>query len=591
MIGRMIDAIVGTFFPQAGLRRMQSRQTLKRYAGAQTNRLTNHSKPKNQSANTELQGPYGADELRAWSRKLVRDNAYAWGVLDTIVSSVVENGIRAQSTLESQDGEDVEDINWARDDAWDAWCETCDYNGEHTFAEIQRLAQREIAEAGEVLIHMLNVRQTERGIYRKIPFAIELVEADRLALEYDTYKLPARSGNRIVRGVEIDDKGKAVAYWVYPQHPNDINTAVRQEPKRIPASEMLHLFRKDRVGQSRGVSWFAPVVSWLRDLGLYLENELQASAVAACFSVFVRTENGTPNGLNGPSGSDTTDDNGNRYDFLEPGVVMYGNKDEGVDVINSTRPNSGAQPWIELMLRGIAVGTGLSYEVVARDYSKTNYSSSRTSQLEDRKRFRCWQRYLVNHLCQPVWDRFCEAAARAGIDGFPTASDLLADRRRLAPVEWQTPEWEWVDPTAEQTASQASIDGLQSTYAQELGSRGRNWKSVFYQRAKEEKLKRKLGLGTLDQKQIDASVETAAINAKSGGTGEMAESSRLQFTRNQKAIDDILQAFMGGAYSRARAEVALSAVGLTSENIATLLDDASDGQLDGQVSEPEESTP
>lgn len=572
MIGAALDYMAGVISPQWGVKRRYARNVLKRaYQGAESNRLTNHSHPKNQSANNELAGPFGADALRAWARKLVRDNAYAWGVVDTIVSSVVENGIRAQSTLELDDGQDVEDINWARDEVWERWCEVCDFNGQYTFGEIQRIAQREIVEAGECLIHFVKTPgNTYRGVDRPVPLALEIIEADRLALDYDTYKLHT-GRNRVVRGVELDEYGKAVAYWVYPQHPNDVSMPIRNEPQRIPASDIRHLFRQDRIGQTRGVTWFAPVVSWLRDLGVYVDNELQASAVAACFSVFIRSDT-VPQGLNGPDGADTSDANGNQYEWLEPGRVMYGNANEGVDVINSTRPNSGAEPWIKLMLRGIAVGTGLSYEVVARDYSQTNYSSSRTSQLEDRRRFRCWQRYLVNHLCQPVWDRFCEAAAIAGNKNFPTTAELLENRRLYAPVEWQTPEWEWVDPTAEQTASQNSIDALQSTYATELGSRGRNWKSVFYQRAKEERLKRKLQLQTIEQKKIETDAESAMKPQVEAGTGEMAESGRRQFQNNQKAINDILEAFRVDEYSRARAEVALSALGLTAANVAKLLD-------------------
>ena len=89
---------------------------------------------------------------------------------------------------------------------------------------------------------------------------------------------------------------------------------------------------------------------------------------------------------------------------------------ESIEAANPGRPNSASEPWISLMLRGIAVGTGLSYEIVARDYSKTSYSSSRTSQLEDRRRFRRWQHYLLNHFCQPIWDAFCDAAAISGME-------------------------------------------------------------------------------------------------------------------------------------------------------------------------------
>ncbi len=112
--------------------------------------------------------------------------------------------------------------------------------------------------------------------------------------------------------------------------------------------------------------------------------------------------------------------------------------------------------------------------------------------------------YLIQHLCKPVRAKFAEAAALAGVPHFPTMAELLADRHSADPVEWQTPEWEWVDPQNEQKASQASIDGLQSTYQTELGSRGRNWRQVFHQRAKEERLKDQLGLTTIEEAKIEA---------------------------------------------------------------------------------------
>lgn len=576
MIGSMIDKAIGVFAPAIGLRRMQSRSVMRAYAGAESNRLTNASKPKNQSADAELMGPFGADALRAWSRKLVRDNAYAWGVVDTIVSSVVGCGISAQSMLETEQGDDIEDVNWLRDELWEQWCEVCDINGQYSLVEMQQACQREIVEAGEVLIHLVTTPSTEyRGISRPVPLALELIEADRLAADKDTYAIARDGGKRIVRGVELDELGKPVAYWIYKDHPN-ATYAWNRTPERIDAKNILHLYRRDRVGQSRGVTWFAPVMSWLRDLGVYVDNEIQASAVASCFGVAIKTE-GAFGGLSGPStDTDNTDDNGNQFEYLEPAMVVRLRPGESVESINPGRPNSASEPWISLMLRGIAVGTGLSYETVARDYSKTSYSSSRTSQLEDRRRFRCWQQYLIRHMMQPIWDRYCEAAALMGRDEFPTMAELLENRRKAAPVEWQTQEWEWVDPQNEQTASQASIDGLQSTYQTELGNRGRNWRQVFYQRAKEESLKRQLGLSTLEESKVEAKTETPM----GGGTGEMSDMGRRQFLNNRKAIEDLLNEFAAGAITEAKVRAYLSGLGLGSQMIAELIKDASDGSVD-----------
>lgn len=580
MISRVLDSLVSVFSPDWAIRRYQARKVLRTYAGAEANRLTNQAKPRNQAADSELSGPYGADAMRAWARKLVRDNAYAWGVVDTIVSSVVGCGISAQSMVETPEGEDIEDVNWKRDETWEQWCELCDVNGQMTFDEMQRMAQREIVEAGEVLIHLVTTNRKEyRGISRPVPFALEIIEADRLAADKDTYTIARDGGLRIVRGVELDDMGKPVAYYIYKDHPN-APYAWNRTPERIPAKDIIHLYRRDRVGQSRGISWFAPVMTWLRDLGVYVDNELQASAVASCFGVAIKTTS-TPNGLLPGSGDDTQSSDGNDYEFLEPAMVMHLRPEESIESFNPGRPNTGADAWISLMLRGIAVGTGLSYEVVARDYSKTTYSSSRTSQLEDRRRFRCWQQYMLQHMCQPIWDRFCESAALDGNPDFPTMAELLENRRKFAPVEWQTQEWEWVDPQNEQAASQASIDGLQSTYQVELGNRGRNWRQVFYQRAKEEELKRQLGLSTVDEKEIDAKSQARDQGRQAVPSGEMAGLSTQQFRRNRKAIDETLTQLAAGEITETKARVFLASIGMAQESIDMLVADAlDDGSVD-----------
>jgi lambda family phage portal protein len=448
---------------------------------------------------------------------LVRDNSYAWGVVDTIVSSVVGAGIQAQSTFETPEGDDIEDINDLRDKAWSEWSEVADINGRLTLEEIQIIALREMVEAGEVLIRIVNLPSTEyRGISRPIPMALEIIEADRLATDRDTYAtgIDRGDGTRVIRGIKVDESGKPLAYMIYDDHPLQ-PYAVSRTPKEIPAREIIHLFRQDRVGQTRGVTWFAPALASIRDLGTYLDNELQASAIASCFTAAIKTE--TPMGrLSDPDAGDGVDRRGNQERYLEPGLVFELNPNESVEVINPTRPNNAAGEWTKVILRGIAVGTGLSYEVVARDYSQTSYSSSRTSQLEDRRRFRITQKYLIRHLLQPVWDRFCDAASRTNLDGFPGPSDLLSDRRRFTPVEWQTPKWEWVDPGVEQVTSEAGINSFTATYSEVLGAQGLNFRTVFYQRAKENRLLAKLGLQTPEQQQLAISA------AQTQGAGETA---------------------------------------------------------------------
>jgi lambda family phage portal protein len=602
MIDRILDSMIGAVSPVAALKRMQARKLLRSYAAAEPSRTGSGRTPKNQSADQEALGPFGADAARAWARDLVRNNAYAWGVVDSIVSNVIASGINALSILEVPGGSDLASVNEKRDKVWSYWSEVCEINNQYTFSEIQQICMREVAEAGEVLVRYIKTPEMNyRGIRRPVPLALEIIEVDRLAGDKDTYtaRITKEGGNRIIRGVEIDDLGRPVAYWIYKDHPSQ-PYSFNRTPVRIPANEIRHLFRRERVGQTRGITWFAPALAWMRDLGTYVDNEMTASAISSCFTVAIKTD--TPMGsLGSPEGLRSTDEAGNQFENIQPGLIMRLKSNEDVVGINPGRPNSGSEPWIQLILRSIAVGTGLSYEIVARDYSQTSYSSSRTSQLEDRRRFRTWQNYMINNLCQPTWDAFCDAAAIAGIEGFPTSEQLYADRRAVAPVDWQTPQWEWVDPQVEQQANESSLNSFTNTYANVLGSRGMNYRSVFKQIAKEKKMLRDLDLMTPTEQQLaisaaqsggapipSSSSEQASSStepATQAGSGEMMGISTLQFNRNRKAILKTLEDLASGAITEAAAKVFLSSIGMNEQNVQLLIDDAKDGSVDTAIQE------
>jgi hypothetical protein len=92
-------------------------------------------------------------------------------------------------------------------------------------------------------------------------------------------------------------------------------------------------------------------------------------------------------------------------------------------------------------------------------------------------------------------------------------------------VEWQTPEWEWVDPQSEQAAAKDAIDSFMSDYQTELGSRGRAWRAVFYQRKKEQDLKKKLGLLTPQEQQLAISAAQSGELSANADQGQPEQQS------------------------------------------------------------------
>jgi len=57
--------------------------------------------------------------------------------------------------------------------------------------------------------------------------------------------------------------------------------------QRVPARDVLHIYRKRRPGQLRDVSWLAPMLARLRDLGDYEAALLMKAKIEACLAAVV----------------------------------------------------------------------------------------------------------------------------------------------------------------------------------------------------------------------------------------------------------------------------------------------------------------
>jgi len=513
----VVDKVIGYFSPGKALNRMQDRHafnsavanqdTIERaYEAARIDRLNKSWKSYNRSADLELYSD--ADTIRARARDLVRNNAYARGIIRAKVRNIVGAGIKPQSRVKDSDGEQNETFNELIEEVWDRFQRKVDITGRQSFYEMQQTIISEVAEAGEILVQFVEVNDPAR----QIPFALELIDIDRLS--NDELQINQATGNEIRRGVEIDANGKTVAYWLYPYHPNDIHTTHVMAERR-PAENFIHLFRPNRVGQTRGVSDFAPIVMWLKNLDKYMDNELKSSTVASCFSVAIKTIGaGSDGGIMGPSTDDGTDENSNPFEYLEPALVARLFPGEEIQTIDPGRHQSEAIAWLTLMQRAMGVGTGLSYERLTRDYSQTNYSSNRASDLEDRREFRMEQQWLIDHFCIPVWERFVSLAVANELEGMPESFEFIANFHKWTAHEWQPPGWEWVDPLKEVTATVMAVENNLSTLAKEnLKRDGSDWRQTLKQRGMERELQSNEGLlpDTTDQKSGTASNTTRML--------------------------------------------------------------------------------
>lgn len=418
------------------------------YAGAAINRLSADWGALNTSADSEIITSLRV--LRGRSRELMRDNEYAKAAVRTIKNNVIGTGVGMQGQVTTAGGKLMTKINTQIEAAFKEWCDkdTCDPAGKLCFADMERLGFGSLVENGEVLVH--KVRQPfGKG---KTPYALELIEADRLVDQWSTAM--TSSGNVIRMGVEQDKWGRPVAYWLYPTHPGDyqFSSFVESALIRIPADEIIHLYIPERIGQTRGVPWFHATLKRLRNMQGYEEAEIVAARASASIVGIIQSPEG-----NTPDDGALIGDEDDRPEpilNMSPGTFQQLGPGETFTGFNPSRPNAAMDPFMRFMLRSFAAGVGVSYESVSRDYSQSNYSSSRLALLEDRDLWRVLQGWWIRNFRKEVHRDWLEASVLAGVLPF---ADYYTQPKKYQPVRFKPRGWSWIDPVKEVGAYKAAV--------------------------------------------------------------------------------------------------------------------------------------
>lgn len=427
----------------------KSNTSVRMYAGAKNSRLTAGWGNSNTSADAELVG--SLTSLRARSRQLVRDAPYAKRAKVIIQNNVVGAGIGMQGQVKTARGDLSKRINDSIEDGWAGWvlANNCHTGGLLHFADIERMAMGQVFEAGEVLVRKHYTRVGDSSV----PFALEVIEPERLA---DDYQVPGPlAAGAIVRmGVETDRFHRPLAYWFRERHPGEARWAENvgsERLERVPAEQIIHLRIMDRWPQTRGEPWLHAVLRKLNDLDGYSEAEIVAARAAACYMGIIEKPEETLTGGVMSTAVETQEV------VLEAGEMKHLNPGEKFTAFNPNRPNSGADPFLRFMLREIAAGAGTSYESISRDYSQSNYSSSRLALIDDRDLWRTLQLWFIRSFREPLHREWLQQAVLArAIEAIPVA-EYAANPAKFNAVRFKPRGWSWIDPTKEVAAYKEAV--------------------------------------------------------------------------------------------------------------------------------------
>ncbi len=466
------------------------------FTGAQKSRLTSNWVASAASADAELKGAIKL--LRQRSRDLVRNNPHAKNAVRTICSNVIgPNGIKLQSQIRKQRGGKLDQrVNEVIEMAWREWghYDSCHTAGRLCFQDIERLCLKSLVESGEVFIRIVK-KPFGRS---KVPLALEILEADQLD---DDYTGPSTvKNNRWRMGVELDEWFRPITYAFLTEHPGDTPFPIQDKMRRhmlLPADEVIHLYISERPGQTRGVPMMATAIQPLHHLAGFQESSVIRARASSALMGFITS----PEGELDPGGEVYE---GDRVTEFSPGMFHYLQNGQQISIPDMDSPSGEFEPFMRSMLRSMASGIGVSYESLSRDYSTSNYSSSRLALIEDRAQFRTLQNYLIENLHSRVFETFLDMAVLSGTLNLPTFD---AEPERYRRVKWIPRSFDWVDPLKECQANKEAVKAGFKTQAQVLMEQGYDLEEVLNARKSEVEQAKELGLTFDTDAEIDVKKE------------------------------------------------------------------------------------
>jgi lambda family phage portal protein len=442
------------------------------------------------------------EEMHARSRKLIMNAPLAGGAVGTVVTNVVGVGLRmspqadgpALAALAGITSEQVKAFEAAAEREWRLFCraEHADMAGELSFAAIQEIAFRSVLGDGDCFA--ATVAAPRGGPF---DFALQLWDADRVSNPQFRADSETLAG-----GVERDEGGRPVAYHVAEIHRT---TSVKRSWRRVPrmapdgSPRVLHLVHRERIGQSRGVPYLAPVMAALADLDRYTQAEITAAVLNACIAIIGQSPTADSPLAREAAAASAGTSGGPGFQraeiAFEPGMVLEGfMPGEDIKSFDGARPNAGFDPFVQAVLRQVGARLGLPFEVLVLHFT-ASYSAARAALLQAWAFYRGRRAWLAASLCQPTYELVLRNAIlrrRLAAPGFLTDPAI---RAAWCGARWTGPSPGQIDPLKEVNAAEKRLELRLSTRTRETAElTGDDWEQVAAEFAEEEAMLESLGI-------------------------------------------------------------------------------------------------
>jgi len=286
---------------------------------------------------------------RERSRLESQNNSWYAGMLRTAVNHIVGCGPRLQ--VQTKDAA----FNSRIEAAWRDWSNAVG------LVDKLRLCVETYWRDGEVF----GMRAIRPSLL-PISLDIRIYEGDQVAQPYWHVLDPT-----IEDGKRVDNLGNPVEYWIYDNHPGDLNIGHVNilRGNWYEADRVFHLYRQERPGQLRGMPRCAPAIDYLAHMRRFSKATLAAAEKCALWGVFVSTNSAAVTPAAMPSDFMTLEWERDSLNFLPDGWTP--------NMLDPKHPATTDEMFQRMGLMYFARCAGMPYSLASGTSKDSNFASAK----------------------------------------------------------------------------------------------------------------------------------------------------------------------------------------------------------------------
>ena len=358
--------------------------------------------------------------LRQRSRQLFTENLYARGLIQRLVTNEINTGLSLEATpidellpLTEEQAVDWSELTELRFSTWATNPRICDYAKMRNFGKLQRIIRMSALVDGDCLIVMRINRASGMPNLQIVP----------AGLIQTPIGYAAEEGKSIRHGVEVNDSGEHIGYWITQRDGSSKRIAARG-PKSGRRLAWMYYGTDKRYDDTRGQPLLSIVLQSLKEIDRYRDAAQRKAAINAMVAMFVKkTEDkpgtkpmtgGAVRRVNVANGTTDAPNRKLKFDSFLPGLVMDELQTGEEPVVHSTAGSDiNFQIFEDALVNSIAWTFEIPPEILKLAFNN-NFSASRAAINEFKIYLNKARSEFSAEVTQPVYEEYLVSSVLLG---------------------------------------------------------------------------------------------------------------------------------------------------------------------------------